>query len=77
MPGPVGPPWVPESLERLISTRRISQRIRDEIADEGIKACAVLIFDFAANSQESRKEFDFFSAKYFAAPYNHSNLLDF
>ena len=57
---------------RLISTRRISQRIRNEIADEGIKACAVLIFDFAANSQESRKEFYFFTAKYFVAPDNQS-----
>ena len=57
---------------RQISTRRISQRIRSEIADEGIKACTVLIFDFAANSQERRKEFSFFAAKYFVAPNNQS-----
>ena len=53
-------------------TRRISQRIRGEIANEGIKACAVLMFDFAANSQESKKEFYFFTANYFVAPNNQS-----
>ena len=56
------PPRISQRPPRLISTRRISQRIRGEIADEGIKAWAVMIFDFAANSQESGKEF-YFSRK--------------
>ena len=47
------------------------------MADEGVKACAVLIFDFAANLRESRKELYFFAVKYFAAPNNQSKHCKF
>ena len=45
---------------------------REFIIANFIIACAVLICDFVANSQESRKEFYFFKAKYFVAPNNQS-----